>query len=83
MAAKKIDLDALRAQASQEVDPIKQYKDKTAANREFYDSVVANKANWKHLSKHLQPTYTGHPYFVPAGDRQRHVSHLLAVGVTP
>lgn len=67
MPAGKVDLVAIRAKASQEVDPIKQYKDKTAANREFYDRVVANKENWKELSTHLQPTYTGHPYFVPAG----------------
>lgn len=63
----KVDIAALKAKASQEVDPVKQYRDKTGPNKEFYDRVVASKESWKLLSKHLQPTHTGVPYFVPAG----------------
>ena len=56
-----------KVQPSQEQDPLKQYQENTGINKEFYDRVVANKENWKLLSTHLQPTYTGEPYFVPAG----------------
>ncbi|MFH0263437.1 DUF1989 domain-containing protein [Vibrio barjaei] len=62
--------------ASQEVDPVKQYRDRTGVNKAFYDRIVANKENWKLSRRQVQPIHTGEAYFVPAGSvftiRQTH-----------
>ena len=75
--------------ASQEQDPLKQYAENTGINKAFYDRIAASSDGWKQLSTHLQPPYTGVPYFVPAGGavtlRQTHgpqINDLMFVNAT-